>query len=61
MHGLKCLQDEGITGGGGCNTLRKGSVNEVDEEGRGKECDIVMIVVSGGKEVRSAREGIGAG
>ena len=32
MHGLKCLEDEWVTGGGRFDALGEGGVDEVDEE-----------------------------
>ena len=41
--------------------LRKGSVNDVDKEGRGKQDDTVVVGILGGEKIRSAREGIWSG
>ena len=53
VHRLKCLQDEGIAGGSRLNAVRKGSVNEVDKEGRWEEGDIIVVGVIQGEEVRA--------
>ena len=41
--------------------LRKGSVNYVDKEGRGKQGDTVVVSILGGEKIRLAREGIWSG
>ena len=58
MHGLEHLEDKWITGGSRFNSVGKGNINEVDKKGRGKECNVVIIVVGWREEVRSVREGV---
>ena len=53
MHRLKRLQDEGVSGGSQLNAVGKGSVNEVDKEGRREESDIIVVGVIQGEEVRA--------
>ena len=60
VHGLECLEDEGIAGRGRLNAVGEGGVDKVNEEGRWKEGDIGVVGVVRGEEVGSAREGIGA-
>ena len=61
MHGLECLEDEGVAGRGGFNAVGEGGVDEIDEERRREEGDIGVVGVVSGEEVRSAGEGIRAG
>ena len=60
MHGLKSLEDKGVTCGGRFNAMREGGVDQVNEEGRWEEGDIGVIRVIRGKEIRAAGEGVGA-
>ena len=41
--------------------MGEGDIDNVDEERWGKESDSIVVVIGLGKEVRTAREGIGAG
>ena len=60
VHGLECLEDEGVAGRGGFNAVGESSVDEIDEERRREEGDIGVVGVISGEEVRSAGEGIRA-
>ena len=61
IHGLEGLEDKGVACRGRLDAVRKGDVDNVDEEGRGKECNSIVVIVGMGKEVRVSREGIRAG
>ena len=61
VHGLEGLEYEGVTRRGGLDTVGESHIDDVDEEGRGKEGDSVVIIIRLGKEVRATREGIRAG
>ena len=39
--------------------IKKGNVDNINEEGLGKECDSFVVIVSVWEEVRAARQGIG--
>ena len=60
VHGLESVEDEGVAGGGGFNSVGEGGVNEVNEEGRREKGDVSVVGVIVGEEVGSAGEGIGA-
>ena len=49
VHGLEGLQDEGVTCRGGFDTVREGSVDEVDEKGQWEEGDVGVVGVIGGE------------
>ena len=61
VHGLEGLKNKGVTCRGRLDTVGEGNVNNIDEEGRGEEGNSIVVVVRVGKEVRTVREGIGAG
>ena len=61
MHGLESLQNEGVTRGGGFNSVGEGGVDEIDKEGWWKEGDIGVVGVICGEEVGSAGKGVGSG
>ena len=61
VHGLEGLENEGITCRGRLDTVGEGDVNNIDKEGWRKESNSIVVAVRVGKEVRMAREGIGAG
>ena len=54
MHGLEGLKDEGVTCGGGCNSMGEGGVNQVDKKGRREESDVSVVGVVSGEEVGTA-------
>ena len=60
MHGLKSLEDKGVTCGCGFNAMGEGGVDKVDKEGRWKEGDIGVVGIIRREEVRLAGEGIGS-
>ena len=60
VHGLEGLENERITCRGRFNAVRKGGVDEVDEQGRQEEGDVGVVGVVCGEEVGPAGEGIGA-
>ena len=61
IHGLEGLEDEGVACRGRLNTVEEGHIDNVDEEGRGKESNSVIVIIRLGKEVRATREGVWAG
>ena len=61
IHGLEGAEDEGVARRGRLDTMREGNVDNVDEEGRGKESNPIVVIIRLGKEVRTTREGIRAG
>ena len=61
IHGLEGLEDKGIACRGRLDAMREGDINNVDEEGWGKESNSIVVIVGMGKEVRASREGIRAG
>ena len=61
VHGLEGLEDKGVACRHRLDTVGEGNVNNIDEKGRGKESNSIIVVVGGGKEVGTAREGIRAG
>ena len=61
VHGLKGLEDEGVTRGCRLDTVREGNINNVDEERWGKESDSIIVVVRVGKEVGTTRQGVRTG
>ena len=61
MHGLEGLEDEGITCGSRFDTMREGSVDEVNEKGRREEGDVGVVGVVCGEKIGAAGEGIGSG
>ena len=61
MHGLEGLEDEGITRRSGFDAVGEGGVNKIDKEGWWEEGDVGVIGVVCREEVRTAREGVGAG
>ena len=54
VHGLEGLKNEGVTGRGRFNAVGEGDIDDVDEEGWGKESDSIIIIIKMGKEVRAA-------
>ena len=54
------MKNEGIARQGRLDVMGEGHVDNVDEERRGKESNSIVVIVRLGKEVRTAREGIGA-
>ena len=61
VHGLKGLEDEGVSCRSRFNTVREGGVDEVNEKGRREKGDISVIRVISGEEVGTAGQGIRAG
>ena len=61
VHGLEGLEDKGVACRGRLDTVRESDVDNVDEEGRGKESNSIVVIVGMGKEIRASREGIRAG
>ena len=59
VHGLKGLENEGVSRRCGFNAVGEGSVNQVDKEGWREEGDVGVVRVIRREEVGSAREGIG--
>ena len=49
IHGLQCLDDKRVRGRGGLDVMREGSVNEVNEEGRGKKGNPFILWCGGGE------------
>ena len=57
-HGLEGLEDEGVACRGRLDAMGEGDVNNVDEEGWGKESASVIVIVGLREEVWAAGEGI---
>ena len=53
IHGLEGLEDEGVACRGRLNTVGEGHIDNVDEEGWGKESNSVIVIIGLGKEVRA--------
>ena len=60
MHGLECLEDEGVTCRGGHDAVREGGVDQVNKEGWWEEGDVGVVGVIRREEVGSAGEGVGS-
>ena len=58
VHGLEGLKNERIAGRGRFNEVGEGHINDVDEEGWGKESDSIVVIICLREEVRAAGEGI---
>ena len=58
MDRLEGLEDEGVASRGGFNAVGEGHINDIDEEGQGKESDSIVVIVRVGKKVRTVGEGI---
>ena len=60
VHQLEGLENKGVTCRGRLNMVREGYVDNINDEGRGKEGNSVIVIIGVGKEVGMVREGIGA-
>ena len=58
VHGLEGLKNERIASRGGFDVVGEGYINDVDEEGWGKESDSIVVIIYLREEVRAAGEGI---
>ena len=45
VHGLEGLKNKRITGRGRFNVVGEGHINDVDEEGWGKESDSIVVII----------------
>ena len=60
VHGLKSLEDKGVTHGCGLDTVGEGGVDKIYEEGWWEEGDIGVVGIIRREEVGSAGEGVGS-
>ena len=58
VHGLESLEDKQVAGRGGFNVVGESHVNNIDEEGWGKESNSIVVVIRMREKVWVARESI---
>ena len=55
-EGMESVEDKWVSGRGGMEFGREGGVDEVNEEGVGKEGNISVVYVGRGNVIRAVRE-----